>query len=256
MPGNPPKIGYSLLSSLIASGELNIFRGFQELNARNILYLQSELAELQETLHDLDEAYNDTAKGNDIWSVPRSWRAVKKEGNEYLECVLRLRTTSKEYYRALQTQAWLLKQKSPTTQAHKTLRDVFNSHGSDISQMDASFLLDDRYRDDLVNISWEEKEVMTEFLQRFLCQAFEVKRISTPNGEMLISSDQRIRSAVRLLAIVLSSVLPILSIVVLYVIKRQDVRLGMIVLFSALCSVALATLSNARNAEIMAVTAA
>lgn len=73
---------------------------------------------------------------------------------------------------------------------------------------------------------------------------------------MLIFSNQRIRSVVRLLAIVVSSVLPILSIVVLYVIKSEQIRLGLIVVFSALCSMALATLSSAKNSEIMAVTAA
>jgi hypothetical protein len=73
---------------------------------------------------------------------------------------------------------------------------------------------------------------------------------------MLIFSNQRIRSFVRLLAILLSSVLPVLSIVVLYSIKSEKLRLGLIVLFSVLCSAALATLSNARNVEVIAATAA
>jgi hypothetical protein len=61
---------------------------------------------------------------------------------------------------------------------------------------------------------------------------------------------------VRLFAILLSSILPILSIVVLHNVDRQSVRLGLIVLFSALCSAALATLSDAKNVEIIAATAA
>ena len=73
---------------------------------------------------------------------------------------------------------------------------------------------------------------------------------------MLIFSNQRIRSFVRLLAVLLSSVLPILSIVVLYNVTSEKLRLGLIVLFSALCSAALATLSNAKNVEIIAATAA
>jgi len=73
---------------------------------------------------------------------------------------------------------------------------------------------------------------------------------------MTFFSEDRIRSFVRLLAIVLSSVLPILSIVVLYFIPAQTARLGAIAAFSALCSVTLAALSNARNVEIVAATAA
>lgn len=91
-------IGYGLLSSLISSdADLSAFRGFKALNIRNILYLQSELAEVEQELQELDEEYNDRAKGNDIWSVPRSWRAVKKEDGDYFETVSRLRKTSEEY---------------------------------------------------------------------------------------------------------------------------------------------------------------
>jgi hypothetical protein len=73
---------------------------------------------------------------------------------------------------------------------------------------------------------------------------------------MAVYSDGKIRNAVRLLAVIGSSILPILSIVVLYVITSQTARLGCIVTFSALCSATLATLSNAKNVEIIAATAA
>ena len=69
-------------------------------------------------------------------------------------------------------------------------------------------------------------------------------------------SDEKVTQLVRLLAISLSSVLPIVSIVVLYVIKHAAVRLGAIIIFSILCSLALATLTNARNNEILGTTAA
>jgi hypothetical protein len=98
MTSTIPDIGYARLSKLIASdADLNIFRGFKAVNVCNILYLQPELAELEATLHHLDEEYNDMTKGNDVWSVPRSWRAVKNEGDEYLQCVQKLRKTSEEY---------------------------------------------------------------------------------------------------------------------------------------------------------------
>jgi hypothetical protein len=73
---------------------------------------------------------------------------------------------------------------------------------------------------------------------------------------MRFYSDNKIKSVVRVLAIILSSVLPILSIVVLYVINSDKIRIGLIVLFCALCSGALAVLTNAKNGEIISVTAA
>ncbi len=68
-------------------------------------------------------------------------------------------------------------------------------------------------------------------------------------------SNSKIWNIVRLLAVIGLSVLPILSIVVLYVLLSQNARLGCIVAFSLLCLAILATLSNARNVEIIAATA-
>lgn len=94
----PPQIGYGLVSHLISSdADLNILRRFTALNARNILYLQSELAELEVQLAELDEDCNDRAKGNDVWARPRSWTAVKKAGGVYLETVERVRECTEQY---------------------------------------------------------------------------------------------------------------------------------------------------------------
>jgi hypothetical protein len=69
-------------------------------------------------------------------------------------------------------------------------------------------------------------------------------------------SDSRISGLIRLLGIIFSSVMPVLSIIVLYYIHSQAVRLGCIVAFSALCSAVLATFTNARTVEIIAASAA
>lgn len=42
-----------------------------------------------------------------------------------------------------------------------------------MSQMDASFILDDRFQEDLVTVSWEEKEVLSEYMEKYLYRAFE-----------------------------------------------------------------------------------
>ena len=69
-------------------------------------------------------------------------------------------------------------------------------------------------------------------------------------------SDEKVTQLVRLLVISLSSVLPIISIVVLYVIKHAAVRLGVIIICSVRYLLALARLTNARNVEVLATTAA
>ena len=69
-------------------------------------------------------------------------------------------------------------------------------------------------------------------------------------------SDGKIRNFVRILAVVGSCLLPILSIVGLYFVRTQEARLGCIVAFCFVCSVTLAALTNAKNIEIIAATAA
>ncbi|PWY89545.1 hypothetical protein BO94DRAFT_40116 [Aspergillus sclerotioniger CBS 115572] len=168
----------------------------------------------------------------------------------------RLRKTLKEYYEALRAQARFLNQVSPNRRTCKNLQALFQSHRFDMAQMNSSSFLNGRYHGDLVANSWEEREFASKSMGMYLYRPFEEKRIATPRGEMRIFSDKRIRSVVRLLAIPVSSILLALSIVVLYFISSQTVRLGLVILFSTLYPAALAMLSDAKNSEIMAVTAA
>lgn len=74
-------LGTHLYATLISHDpDLSVFRRFSALNVRNILYLQSELGALEAHLLRLDAQANDISKGNDVWAMPRSWRAVKKAG--------------------------------------------------------------------------------------------------------------------------------------------------------------------------------
>ena len=76
------------------------YRRFGALNGRNLLYLQSELREIESQLHDLDADANDISKGNDVWSTPRSWYALNRAGGEkHLEIVMKLRLRLDEYSR-------------------------------------------------------------------------------------------------------------------------------------------------------------
>jgi hypothetical protein len=80
-PRRPSPIGFQHFSSHIAlDPTLSIYRRFATLGARNLLYLQSELASLEARLVLLDERANNVTKGNDIWAMPRSWRAMRNAG--------------------------------------------------------------------------------------------------------------------------------------------------------------------------------
>ena len=107
--------GYDAIATCINyDRDLAQFRRFGVLNARNLLYLQSELISLETHLASLDEQCNDFSKGIGVWSLPRSWHAIENEhdgdshsdsdgkgngkgGGEYLAVVKRIRSVLDEY---------------------------------------------------------------------------------------------------------------------------------------------------------------
>jgi hypothetical protein len=91
-------IGYGAVANCMSFDcDLALYRRFGSLNSRNILYLQSELMSLEARLQELDSAANDISKGNEIWSVPRSWYYLEKAGGEHLEVVLKIREKLEAY---------------------------------------------------------------------------------------------------------------------------------------------------------------
>lgn len=65
-----PIVGYQALSRFIASDPtLYIFRRFNVLTARNLLYMQDELCELEERLHDLDETDYQAGTDSSRWGL-------------------------------------------------------------------------------------------------------------------------------------------------------------------------------------------
>jgi hypothetical protein len=77
--------------------------------------------------------------------------------------------------RALQAHAWLLNLKRPPARVRKNLRGFFDAHISEMSQMDASFIADTSHDGDLIALFWEDKEAMSELLEKYFYAAFEKK---------------------------------------------------------------------------------
>ena len=95
--------GYNILAHLMgAYPELSIFRRFGALNARNILYFQAELADLENKLHAAEKA--DLESGHvDRKIYSRDWRTLSEsvdaaDGNgSQWEIFLRIREKLREY---------------------------------------------------------------------------------------------------------------------------------------------------------------
>lgn len=68
--------------------------------------------------------------------------------------------------------------------------------------------------------------------------------------------ESSLESALGIVATVVASILPVCSVVALYVIQSNNLRLGMLAIFSTIFSLTLALMTNARRIEVFAATAA
>jgi hypothetical protein len=110
-------IGFPTLADLIASDPdrtTAIFKRFDRLSARNLLYLQSELAELQAEQDEFDredflERDEDCSNRNPLmtnlcardWGEFKSYAEIDEKQRKRMGLVLRIRETLKEYRKSL-----------------------------------------------------------------------------------------------------------------------------------------------------------
>lgn len=176
-PNDPtPPFGYDAIAKCINyDRDLAQYRRFGVLNARNLLYLQSELTALETRLAALDDQANDFSLGNAVWSLPRSWHAIENDPDgEYLSLVRRIRTALDAYNTALQQQAWLLSLKRPAPRPMQNLAAFLEANPTDMAASDAGFVAIGR-RGDLVAIATAEKEPVYRALERWFYWLFGYK---------------------------------------------------------------------------------
>jgi hypothetical protein len=98
--------GYPSFAEFIAQdGDAAIYRKFSHLSARNLLYLQSELHNLEGRLQQLDEEDANGLDNEDAQKAVRDWRHFSDPGNaraqEHRELQKQVRGKIKEYRRSL-----------------------------------------------------------------------------------------------------------------------------------------------------------
>lgn len=100
-----PFHSHSTFAEFIATDdELPIFRRFDRLNARNLLYLQSELIALEAQLRALD--YDDAKDGSmDVMQSAKCWETLllrageQPRETEKMELIKKIRVVIREYSR-------------------------------------------------------------------------------------------------------------------------------------------------------------
>ncbi|KAI8680304.1 hypothetical protein NCS57_00310600 [Fusarium keratoplasticum] len=259
--------GFPSLANFIASdkdGTSTIFKRFNRLAARNLLILQSELAELQAKLDEYD--CEDREGGAEALQSLRNWEDYKKRNDkesDRIKLLEKIRTTLKEYREAMIFESTLATIPPPDRKTLKAFRINF-FHGRPEESRDwpmlgghSSDLYDDP--DDLVVLhTAEPPDRLTLFVQDYFGFLFKDKDTHKATTSPLVgyASGKRISAFISYLSTILAALLLIGAIVVLYNIKTDDLKLGLIALFTIIFAASVGLLTNARRAEVFGATAA
>lgn len=113
-----------------------------------------------------------------------------------------------------------------------------------ISEIDVEYLAPN-YSEDLIKIVPDPNK---EVFSRFLVNKFGLLFLSSRERQNVLGvfPDHRIRRITRVVAVVMSSTLPIMSIIILYFVHLTNLHIGLILIFSSLFSAVVALVSDAR----------
>ncbi|KAE8447378.1 hypothetical protein EG329_010792 [Mollisiaceae sp. DMI_Dod_QoI] len=244
--------GYAKISHLMSNHhELAIFRRFDRLAIQNLLYLQAKLTYLendlqtQVTLDKDDPCHRNYSK--DWWSLAKSQHDHEKRQWKKSSHLFKLH--GPKFYDLEFFRRWL----------ERPAMGNFPLRGPDQHSWSSE------HTEDLLCL--QQRESLDPFSRwitftfiPFFHNAFG-KRFRRPISEDLESgiceySDKHISGFVKVMGTVVSSVLPIGSIMALYFVKSVLVRLGLMAVFTALFSLAMAVFSGAKRVEIFAAASA
>ncbi|KAL0932279.1 uncharacterized protein CTRU02_213232 [Colletotrichum truncatum] len=264
------KVGYAEVASWMArdvDNETLIYRRFDELSIRNLLYMQSELASLEFQLNKLDEEDADPDEDIDWIDVACDWEEMEKLTNRAetqdsddedfvtkaqvrIKLIKEIREKLKEYHETLLLQSEIAKLKRPKKRVFEAFEAWFTKPPKLGGK--AKKILDNP--NDLVALNpAQEADYLSEYLRRH----WRVKKEGDPQGVCVGRYEEKsITITVASISILTAATLLVGSIVGLYFVQNDAAKLGLIALFTALFALTVGFTTTARRAEIFAGTAA
>ncbi|KAK5217409.1 hypothetical protein LTR72_009526 [Exophiala xenobiotica] len=270
--------GFQDLASFISSdidGDATIFRRFETLSARNLLYLQSEMAELEalQARYDKEDAEEASKEGSG-WSTIRScgkdWNAFEREANsptpstrdhfkKRMELVLTIRSKLKEYREALLMESAILSLRRPSRQAHDAfIRTFWNERDGQRIEPALIGRSENLYdqREELLTLKRGHEDRLTYFLRRYCSRLFRIRRYDSSSSNVEYFSARRISTAVNVITVLLAAALLFGAIYNLYYVRRNQIKLGLIAVYTLAFALSISLISNARRAEVFGACAA
>ncbi|KAH9217649.1 hypothetical protein DL95DRAFT_91028 [Leptodontidium sp. 2 PMI_412] len=261
--------GYAKVAQLMGSQEeFSILRRFRTLNMQRLLYLHAEIIHLEAELNQLvtrDAAHEERRfHSSDWWSLSQG---EKGDNLEQWEKFLELSEKLDRYNDELLKQTSLAKLPQPRKHDLEFLRSWFQRPGMgsfpllgmdrdawDVKNEDDLIAINPRTTPDMFS-KWFTEGLIPRY-HHILGKRFRKPLSETTGAGIYHYRESSLESFISIIATVMASLLPICSVVALYLVQSNNLRLGMVAIFSACFSLALAVMTNARRVEVFAATAA
>jgi hypothetical protein len=283
--------GYAQIAERMATlPSLAIFRSFQRLRAQDLLYWQAELTELETKM--AEEAAK-TCRSNDdsekLYS--RDWRTLSMPtGNGDLaaqwKIALEIREKLGRYgqYKYEKAPTYVDFGKDETLLRYNRIsKELTKPRRCDVSilaanlddpklsdyllGLDSSVYKNENLANDLRSATpIQDFDVLTKSLIKLFLRPYNNaighRKAARANNSVNVDADlyhyddEHLMLPVTALSTVLASLLPVAVIAVLYVVHPMPARLGLIAAFTAIFSIGVAVLTEARRADVFAATAA
>ncbi|KAF1948150.1 hypothetical protein CC80DRAFT_498400 [Byssothecium circinans] len=247
--------GYPALAKLIGSdADFFVFRRFSSLAARHLLYLQDQLAELEERLNAVDLAESRNSNQQALWNLHSRRKDSNQERKKIME---ELGPLLKKYQDALQTQSVVLSLSAPSEHVVDSL-----AHWTDgikpVAEAESHFLND---RKDLVALSRDQSsnELLDSYLERNWYGYFVKKQADSVPATLEHVEFYSRGSIKRFSRFVLSMAavgFTIIPLPLLNQFRSRSVRLPAVAIFTIGFAAMLSFLTKSRTHEIFAAMAA
>ncbi|KAH8722341.1 hypothetical protein GQ44DRAFT_741716 [Phaeosphaeriaceae sp. PMI808] len=264
--------------------EVAIFRRFGALNAQNLLYYQAELASLEIKLREQQvHDSNDREGKGECYATNWHWLKHSKTDSDgrQLNLIMQIRELLKQYSKqdapfhkyltnkAIIQQATILGYPEPGRWDLHHVQDYLQTDEMGTLPLegdDSTVWGTKRYRTehkpDLIVLKPRAKKdafsvwaAESTIFNLFKCGCSRFMKPSPIHGTVGYE-DSTIYRITYWFTNILASLIPILSIVVLYQVQSMSARLGIIAAFNILVSICLMSFANAKRAEVFAISAA
>ncbi|OTA67809.1 hypothetical protein K449DRAFT_364252 [Hypoxylon sp. EC38] len=258
--------GYITAAAWLArdvDNEALVFRKFDRLSAVNLLYLQSEILEIEKRLDDI-HLLTVHSHEMDLKDAASTWETLvaqcqsdkpsqfRQDAQDRMTLITELRVKLKEYHEALLLQSQIAQMRHPENRVLAAVRHFFQQPHPILGGKAKTFL--DDFKDLIALKTPTETDLLSSFLRRHWASEKELSHDGVNHFARF--SEQSISIAVNLITIVVAAVFLVGPIIGLDFARSPTAKLIMISLFTVAFAASIGLITTAKRAEIFAATAA